>query len=309
LKTAYAFARATLKGMPDPLKGHRGHRLVWVRRGAYAGIPLIAHSEAFTVAGRHTQCGLSLPADPTVALRHLLIRSIPLANGKAGLRALDLHTENGFDLPDGTKGRSIFAEGPVVIGVGEYAVVALPSETPDDALPNELPAPEVDTPAHVKEQIAAMEKAIGPYRANPRLLRTNNHSRISIMPNLVMLGESQVALGRLATGSRWAVTLERQGHTASVTVTADELKSGVVIGRSEKCHSENLRRITDTATSRVHVLLLCEGEKIQAFDLASTHGVSFDGKLVRRVDLADEGTVLLLGHGPHAVRLFWRRAS
>jgi hypothetical protein len=70
-----------------------------------------------------------------------------------------------------------------------------------------------------------------------------------------------------------------------------------------------LRRITDNATSRVHVLLLCEGEKIQAFDLASTHGLTFDGKLARRVDLSDGGTVLLLGSGPNAVRLFWRRAA
>ena len=309
LRAAYAFARGVVRNSPDPLQGRPGHRLVWVHRGAFRGESLFAHPEAFAIAGRHTQCGPCLADDPFVALRHVMVRSIPLPNGKVALRLQDLHTDAGFVLADGSKQTSIFAEGPVAVGIGDYALVGLPGETPDDALPNDLPAPEVETPKHVRDQIAAMEKAInpGPYRANAR--PTNRMSRITLMPQLVMLGESIAApnLSRLATGARWAVTLERGGRTATVSVTADELKGGVVIGRSEKCHSEELRRITDYNTSRVHALLMLEGEKTHAFDLASTQGIYVNGQRTRRADLQDGGTILLLGKGDAAVRLFWRR--
>jgi hypothetical protein len=311
LRAAYAFARGVVRNSPDALRGRPGHRLMWVHRSGYGGIPLLAHPDAFTIVGRHTQCGACLPADPFVALRHVLVRSIALPNGKVALRLQDLHTDAGFLLTDGSRQTSIFAEGPVAVGIGDYALIGLPSVTPDDALPNELPAPEIDTPKLVRDQIAAMEQAMnpGPYRMNARR-PTNRCTRITLMPRLVMLGESiaSPSLGRLATGTRWAVTLERKGRTASVTLTADELKGGVVIGRSEKCHSEELRRITDYNTSRVHLLVLREGEKVHAFDLASTQGVHLNGFAVRRADLHDEGTILLLGKGDAAVRLFWRRA-
>lgn len=286
---------------------------MWIHKSGFGGAPLVAHPDAFAVVGRHTQCGVCLPdTDPFVALRHVMVRSIPLPNGKVALRVQDLHTDAGFLLADGSRQTSIFAEGPVAVGIGEFALVGLPGETPDDALPNDLPDAQVDTPKEVRDQIAAMEKAInppGPYRVNAR--PTNRLSRITLMPQLVMLGESIAPpnLSRLSTGNRWSVTLERAGRTASVTVTADELKGGVVIGRSDKCHSEDLRRITDVGTSRVHVLLLRESERIHAFDLASTQGVYLNGYPVRRVDMLDQGTVLLLGKGQNAVRLIWHRVQ
>ena len=313
LKAAYAFARGVVRNSPDALQGRPGHRLLWVHRRGFGGAPLVAHPDAFAVVGRHSQCGLQLPDDdPFVALRHVMVRSIALSNGKVALRLQDLHTDMGFLLADGSRQTSIFAEGPVAVGVGDYALVGLPGETPDDALPNDLPDAQVDTPKHLRDQIAAMEKAVnpvGPYRVNARP-STNRMSRITLMPQLVMLGETIVPpndLSRLATGQRWSVTLERAGRTASVTVTGDELKGGVVIGRSEKCHSEDLRRITDNNTSRVHVLLLRERERIHAFDLASTQGVYLNGHPARRVDMRDEGMVLLLGKGSSAVRLIWHR--
>lgn len=311
LKAAYSFARGVVRNSPDALQGRPGHRLMWVHRRGFGGSPLYAHPDAFAVVGRHTQCGMCLPDDdPFVALRHIMVRSIALPDGKVALRLQDLHTDTGFVLADGSRQTSIFAEGPVAVGIGDFALVGLPGETPDDALPNDLPDAQVDTPKHLRDQIAAMEKAVnpaGPYRVNAR--PTNRMSRITLMPQLVMLGESLAApnLARLSTGQRWSVTLERAGRTATVTVTGDELKGGVIIGRSEKCVSEDLRRITDNNTSRVHVLLLREGERIHAFDLASTQGVFLNGQPVRRVDMHDHGTVLLLGKGQSAVRLIWHR--
>ena len=88
-------------------------------------------------------------------------------------------------------------------------------------------------------------------------------------------------------------------------VTEEDLVRGVVIGRSEKCHTEMLRRITDESTSRVHILVMREGPIVYAYDLASTQGTYVNGMPARRVVLADGGTSITLGRGDNAVRMIW----
>lgn len=310
LRQAYTFARGVARMQADVLGGQPGHRFFWVRGAAFGSCTLLSHADAFAIVGRHTCCGIVLPDDPFVALRHLLVRSIALPSGGAALRVLDLHTDLGFVLPDGSKQTSIFAEGPVAIGVGDYALVALPTESGDDQLPNELPRPQVDMPAAVRDQIAAMEKVMsGPYRANERP-QSNRSSRITLMPRLVMMGEPlPPRLGRLATGGKWSITLERDGRSATMSLAEEDLAGGVLIGRSERCHAEMLRRITDNNTSRVHVLVLREGPQVFAYDLASTQGTYFQNQPARRTPLADAGTLLTLGRGDKAVRMYWHRVA
>jgi pSer/pThr/pTyr-binding forkhead associated (FHA) protein len=89
-------------------------------------------------------------------------------------------------------------------------------------------------------------------------------------------------------------------------VTEEDLVRGVVIGRSEKCHTEMLRRITDVGTSRVHILVMREGPVVYAYDLASTQGTFAHGVPVRRVVLHDAGSSITLGCGEHAVRMLWQ---
>ena len=269
---------------------------------------LFAADQAFAIVGRHTQCGISLPEDPFVALRHLLVRSVALPSGGVALRVLDLQTNLGFVLPDGSRHTSIFAEGPVALGLGEYALVALPGESKGDELPGELPAPQIEPSSSVKEQLEALQKAMSPYRQNARPL--NSMSRITLMPQPVMVGEPlPPSVGRLASGGHYAVTLERAGRSATVTLTHDDVARGVIIGRSEKCHSELLRRITDVNTSRTHILILREPDgMIVAYDLASTQGTFTNNTPTRRHALADIGTLLTLGRGDGAVRMFWHRA-
>lgn len=303
LRQAYQFARAVSATQPA---GPLGHRLVWVRGAAFASVMLEPARSGFAVVGRHTRCGVVLPDDPFVALRHLLVRSIQLPGGRVALRVFDLHTDLGFTLTDGSRQKSVFAEGPVAIGVGEYALVALPNDAqskPSD-LPNELPPPVVETPAAVREQLDALAAAMSPYRMNARPARK---SIITLMPRLVMVGEAlPPSLGRLAGGG-YVLALSRAGRTAGVTLSDEDLARGVIIGRSEKCHSEELRRITDVNTSRVHVLLIKEEQVVQAYDLASTQGTYAFGGTIGRLALPDGGVVLQLGQGGDAVQLTWRR--
>ncbi len=312
LRKAYELARGVVKMQPDP---RAGHRLVWARGTAFAS-SMLAASDPVALVGRHTQCDVVLGDDPFVALRHLLVRSIALPSGGLALRVFDLHTSLGFVLPDGTRHSAIFAEGPVAIGIGEYALVALPNESPearsagtvssDEGLPAALPEPVVETPPDAREQLQALAHAMSPYRMNAR--PPKHTTRITLMPCPVMVGEPlPPSIGRLV-GGRWAITLARGPRHATVTVTEDDLVRGVIIGRSEKCHSEELRRITDVSTSRAHVLLLRESGATYAYDLASTQGTFANGAKVRRVALSDESAMLILGQGDAAVRMFWHRA-
>lgn len=306
LRQAYTFARSLARMPPLAQRAEDngpGHRLVWVRGPSFASTSISANGEAFTVVGRHTQCGVVLPDDPSVALRHVLVRSVLLPAGGVALRVFDLHTDIGFVLPDGTRHTSIFAEGPIAIALGSYALVALPTESPGNELPGEMPAPVVDTPPDVRQQLEALAVAMSPYRVNARPL--NRHSRITLMPCPVMVGEPMPqSLGRL-TGGRHAITLARGQRSATMSITDDDLVRGVMIGRSEKCHSEMLRRITDESTSRTHVLVLREGPMVYAYDLASTHGTYVNGMPTRRVALSDAGSSVTLGRGDNAVHLAW----
>ena len=299
LRRAYQFARGVAQMQPDTTVGHR---LVWVRGVAFGSMTIAANDSAFAIVGRHTQCGLVLPDDPFVALRHLLVRSIALPSGGVALRIFDLHTDLKFRLADGSTAQSIFAEGPVAIGVGEYALVALPNDLKD--APGELPAPVVDTPPAVRDQIKVLEAAMSPYRANARPF---HKTRITLMPMPVMVGEAlPPSVGRLAGGG-YTLTLERAGRGASVALSEEDLLRGIVIGRSEKCHSETLRQNTDMGTSRVHLLILKEGDQVYAYDLASTQGTYAFGSAVRRARLPDAGISLFLGATREAVRLTWHR--
>jgi hypothetical protein len=309
LRQAYGFARGLAKMQADDAQRVPGHRLVWVRGGAFASTTLSAADDAFTIVGRHTQCGIALTEDPFVALRHLLVRSIQLPSGGVALRVLDLQTNLGFVLPDGSRHTSIFGEGPVAVAIGEYALVALPNESGkgDDDLPGELPKPEMHTPPAVKEQLQALEQAMSPYRQNAR---PNRVTRITLMPRPVMIGEAlPPSLGRLTGTGGWALTLQREGRSATVTLSNEDLSRGAIIGRSEKCCSELLRRITDVNTSRAHVLILRDGPLVHAYDLASTQGTYLHGMPSRRAVLHDQGTMLTLGRGEGAVRLLWQRTG
>ncbi len=303
LRKAYELARGVVRMQPE---ARQGHRLVWARGTSFASTTLASSEDAVAVVGRHTQCSVVLGDDPFVALRHVLVRSIVLPSGGLALRVFDLHTSLGFFLPDGSRHTSIFAEGPIAIGIGEYALVALPNETNEDPLPPQLPEPVVDTPPEVRQELEVIAQAMSPYRVNARPpLRT---SRITLMSRPVMVGVPlPQSLGRLV-GGRYSLTLARAGRSATVTVSDEDLVRGVMIGRSEKCHSEELRRITDVNTSRAHVLIVREGPLVHAYDLASTQGTYSCGEAVRRVVLAEPEMVLTLGRGDNAVKLFWRRA-
>jgi FHA domain len=288
LDWAYATA-GRLERERAPLSGP-GYRLYWMTTTTIASRDVLSTASSQLVVGRHSACHAVLEGDATIALRHLLVRSDILDDGCPRLRVLDLESGTGFLLPDGTRHRSITATGPLVLRVGAYAIVALPAGV---ALPERMPVPTYEP---------VDGRACSP---SPRL------SRITLMPSALMLAE-RPSLHALVRGqaalrtSEYELTLSTSAMRVTVDLSPTEIARGLLIGRASKCLDAGLRSILSNGISRVHLLLLRDGDECRAYDLASTQGSYLDRQPVAQALLEDGGTSLFLGTTT-GIRLDWRR--
>jgi hypothetical protein len=262
LETAYAIAVAA-----DRVReAAAGYRLYWMTAGGHFGsFDVPVDPQAFVVLGRHAMCDVVLEGDPTIALRHLLVRASRLDDGCPRLSVVDLHTNIAFELASGRSERSIAATGPIAFRVGAYAIIALPGGEP---IPPALPAPECS-------------RAIvpHPYRDAPV-------SSITLLPRAIQLGESVMQ----NTGPSWTLTVNGARGAASIQLSRLDLELGVLVGRAPKCN-DMLRNVLNEGISRVHLML----RKGIAYDVASTQGTYAFHRRVRAVRLDDEGTDIRLG--------------
>jgi len=262
---AYAVAAAAERSRTDTALGYR---LYYLAQGRFGSFDVRTDPLSFTVVGRHAMCDVVLDADPTIALRHLLVRARRLDDGCPRLSILDLQTHIGFEVSGGKPSRSISATGPIAIRVGAYAIVALPG---GEALPAELPdaacAPALAAPKH-------------PYRdAQQREPR----SIITLLPAAMDLGEARIE------GAKCSVMLWGSRGSVSCDLSVLDLDLGVLVGRAPKCN-ESLKRVLHDGISRVHVLLY-QGV---AYDLASTQGTYESGARIRATTIT-AGAELQLG--------------
>ncbi len=85
----------------------------------------------------------------------------------------------------------------------------------------------------------------------------------------------------------------KQG-TSDFVIGAHALRSGVLLGRYDRCDNAGLSVLSDHRVSRVHLLLLEIDEVVYAIDTASTNGVWLDGAGARHRSL-DASASLELG--------------
>ena len=278
LDEAYQRARA----VPEPPMAAPGVRLVWWRGNELGWRDLDAHPNAYAVVGRHTHCDVVLPADPAVALRHLVVRATTLEDGTPAVRVLDLRTNLGFHLDDDVERRSLVATGVLAMRIGRYAFVALPSNA---ELPETRPAAEI------------LEATQLPARGGGSGTHRTSVTNLPPAPHLDDIARDVAAAGHAR------VTLRREGAWASVDLPDAALDAGVLVGRADRCEAR-LRMVLTESISRVHVLLLREHGVVHAFDAASTQGVWADGERARRVRLPDRGATLRLA-SKEPVALEW----
>ncbi len=246
------------------------------------------------VMGRHSRCGLRLPAE-SISLRHLL--ALVRFEGQSPVTRLwDLNTEQPFLTEDMSTNAAVVAEGPIFVMVGEYSVWFIPSTGvgksgwPDraedawGALPDrcfiDRRAPGVRRPERLIESRAA-----------------GIHDEITMITSVrspLLLGddEPEIAWGevRVASGtSRW----RRR-------ISAERLERGVLVGRYDRC---GLLVANDTHVSRVHLLLVRIDREVWAIDTGSTNGI-FKENQVFEAAVLDDSATLYLGE---VTSLAWER--
>lgn len=323
---AYERASAHLASLPEVPAEAPGYRLFWVRGDdvGHRDIDDAGHA----IVGRHSACDVALSFAAELSLRHLLVATTRVADGARALRVLDLRASLPFYTDDGLPRRSIVATGPVVLRLGTYLFGGVPigPDIPRALLPALMPRAIVTcapgAPDGVSGQTTPSEQSTMaadeddffdpplPAPASPPRIGGVAHaqsasphlSRVTVVPPTALLTE----MVRPDAGAAFArLTLLREGHSASIDLPAADLDAGVLIGRSERCADGGLRRVLDGNISRIHVLLLREGDDVLVFDLCSTQGTFHDGAAVRRhrlergggcVSLARTNPVMLCLH-------------
>ena len=292
-REAYAMAKSLDR--QRPIQTQVGHRIYWITQGSFGSCEIAAGRLSSLVAGSHPLCDIRLFQDPSVDLRHLLIRCTALDDGCPLLSVVDLHTAHGFFLSNGACVRTIDATGVIVIRVGAYAIVALPSGA---ALDDELPAP------------ICSEAAESPYRINANVIppelyamKIDKSSRITLLPKVVDFADSR----RPGVGEEaYEIAMTSRAGARVLRVAGDELEKGILVGRSLNCDPQ-LRAIVDMGTSRGHLLLMKDRAGAVAYDMSSTQGTYFAGRRMRAMELSDSGTAMALGT-TNPISLVWRRA-
>ncbi|MCA9578879.1 MAG: FHA domain-containing protein [Sandaracinaceae bacterium] len=250
---------------------------------------------AHAVLGRHSEVDLRVSdARTTVSLRHALLRA-HRTDGDLALTLLDLESPTGIVLHDGRSVRGLSASGPFAAQLGTALFYFLPDE-PGQALPDALPPPEL---VGVEPRAEAHKAPRGHGLVQARRPRGSHRgdavSVISELPGVRAPREGSF-LGSAPPGSSVSVDLpaaEGAGASAfdvsldgeslgALVLTPAQLHAGVLLGRYPRCWDLGDRPLPNSV-SRVHTLLVYDGDELRALDLGSTNGTLVDGERVRSV--------------------------
>ena len=252
---------------------------------------------AFTV-GRHRECDLCLPKDPTISLRHLTVVAHPFeprAESRIAFRILDLRTNLAFADCFGARLSGVIADGPTLIAVGRYALLLIP--TGDGT---RLP----------ESATAGFGLVADPVYLDPRG-RSSRPTDITEMHRTalsVIEGPARASAALVARSEEPLGTLEvtAEGHTRKLVVGPRAASQGLLLGCYDRCDDDRLSHVQHPSISRVHVLVLLHGESLYAIDTASTNGmfVHRDGKRVR-TRLARLGPGLQVVLADDRARIVW----
>jgi hypothetical protein len=265
-------------------------------------------SPTWVTLGRHDRCHLCL-TDPAVSLRHALLVLRLLPTGDLRVRLLDLRSGLGIRGEDGRVMEAVSVEGHLFLGVGRYVVMVLLGGedldlSPDagavfDALPPRVFCDErarLLSPALPDPPVSHLQEGTGLRFATGTGLRARNrgitdfHSRVAIMRPPGVLGRSPVVGG----DRRGTLRLSCEAGTAAVPVYEPQARDGLLLGRYDRCETADIPFELPATVSRVHALVLAEGNHLHAMDTGSMCGLSQGPEPVSGVHL-DGPTTFLLG--------------
>ena len=261
-------ARATLAAQVlPPAREGVAFRLFWEdgsARDAHAPLAFAdLHAEDHLVVGRHTECDVRL-SDPSVALRHVLVRA-RVTDGRAALLVSDLATDAGFRVgPLQADSRGASCDGPTVIGVSTHLLVALPTIATGTADESALRPRVVDADPELAHPIAHDRAALAVRTQIDLVSRTLVRPFAPPLP-VEILASSERPFARLALRGP-------EGRVVIAPSRAD-LEALLLVGRYPRCRHGELTPFS-TRVSRVHAAIAREGDALHVIDLASTNGLA-----------------------------------
>jgi len=274
--------------------------LLFSRRGTLIGghwIDAVPNKPHAAVIGRHDHCDLVVPArHADISLRHLAVLARATHADEVSLRVIDLHTKQGFADPTGRQLRSIEAEGPVFLRLGNLTLAALVTGES---------APIADDAGDAFDCIPACvfvrERTTQP---GARIRRRANRDALSGLTR-VLQRLPALALGQLAAvcddqiGTLW---LENRHGFSCRPLRATDVERGILIGRYERC-DVTAGAIVDNRLSRVHLLLVRDQGELFAVDTGSSNGTRLKNRPVSLIHF-DPNTTLVLAE---VVKVTWQR--
>jgi hypothetical protein len=265
----------------------------------YLHIPLGGEPE-FAVIGRHDRCDLSLGHDPALSLRHSLV-GVRASGGEVRVRVLDLQSGSGFHTEEGRRCEALTADGPMFVRTGGYHLFLLPTgglwpmvwgATPEDTwktIPERVYR-DCRVPARGPAAALLPEKIDRAASGRRTVITQIVHPPGMLRPFRPPVGDRGPRAGELE--------LSTPAGYERFAVHQGELERGLLVGRYERCQVGS----RDEKMSRVHLLLIRDGDEVWAVDTASTNGTTAQGEPMRRLKMHD-GAVLVLAEG---IALRWR---
>lgn len=227
--------------------------------GVKAKVFIRAHENRINsaIVGRHERADVLLGEDPTVSLRHLAMLVSPTPGARLPrIKIVELRTATAFTDASGTRLRACESDFPFVVRCGSYLLVVAPVE--DET---RWPARAAGMWSKLLERGADRLALPDPATLDDRLV-----------------AEGEEVLGEIAIDSR-------QGRT-TIAVGRRAVRSGVLLGRSDRCDGDTLLR--DLHISRVHVLIVEIRGRLYAVDAASKNGL-WDRGTETRTKLLESG--------------------
>ena len=256
------------------------------------------------IVGRHTACGIAVPtADRNVSLRHLAVLVRASSHTDAYVRILDLHTSRAFTDESGEVLSAARAEGSLFIGLDGLRLAFLMTGEP---APESAAHAYAAIPPRVLFEERRGTLGIEPRRASRSAIAVpdDQPSELSVDRTLVRSSDGPVAAvaDLCSPDEPPAGTLVIRGPRRTVrrSVGARALERGILVGRYDRCAVG-----LDTGRlSRVHFLIVRDGDQIVGIDTASTNG-SWLGEREVTLTTLEDGTSVDLAQ---ALKLTWHEA-
>jgi len=239
------------------------------------------------LVGRHDATSLALQNDNALSLRHAILVARVTDDGCAIFRALDLRSGTGMFDASGAPHRSVIANGPLRLRVGNSALFALP--TGDLCRDGGIAAyDDVDWPV--------------PQRwlpETPPERRIRDISRVTTRSAMMSLDKGsarQVVRGDASGPRAGRFVVELGGFSSDIGVDDVALRTGVLFGRYPRCDINCDNAPMSEMISRVHALFLLVDDGVRVFDTGSTNGIGYEGRSADGLALSrDQDTRLTLG--------------